>query len=424
MLSQSLYLPSDGTLYKSLDLRKPIPEVRDMAKELSRLEKYDLGFKRELDTKYKIGKIYTDLEDSLTNYNLQSVVAPFITNTFHVQRKKAFKSLEDLIKDETFDQKQEHYRNFVDKVDKQELVKFKYLIKEPYVNLVFQKHYNLPKNIDFKQIKEGEAYKELYNLSLIISIWSIEIELLADLIERATLYKLYHPVDEKTSVINRLKADKNLQNKFTVEGFSKKLLRSVVVKLIQRLSGFFSSKGLSYTSISWSACQGLLAYIMGTAAFPWAVIVGNVSIPWICGGFLATKLLENVGKKISRTEVIGDLKYLENAIGDNAEDLMEQYKGISDAIDKCMAAESEKELDFFKEVLKKKIDYLLEANNEPKVKVAQNGSLNQSRLCLSMLVVQESDDWVICDLREDEEENDGDEDVSEDIACSTIISNK
>ncbi|RZK02347.1 MAG: hypothetical protein EOO43_23425, partial [Flavobacterium sp.] len=263
------------------------------------------------------------------------------------------------------------------------------------MNLVFQKHYNLPKNIDLKQIKEGDAYKELYNLSLIISIWSIEIELLADLIERATLYKLYQPVDERASVMNRLKMEKNMQNKFTVEGFSKKLLRSVVVKLIQRMSGFFSSKGLSYTSISWSACQGILAYIMGTAAFPWACIVGNVSIPWICGGFLATKLLENVGKKISRTEVIGDLKYLENAIGDNAEDLMEQYKGICDAIDKCLAAESEKELDFFKGVLKKKIDYLLEANSEPQVK-GQNGnnSLNQSRLCLSMLVVEESDDWV------------------------------
>jgi len=421
MLSQSLYLPSEGTLYKSLDLKKPIPEVRDMTKELTRLEKYNLDFKRELDTKYKIGKIYTDLEDSLSNYNLQSVIAPFITNTFHVQRKKAFKTLEDLIKDLSFDEKQAHYRNFVEKVDKEQLIKFKYLIKEPYVNLVFQKHYNLPQNIDLKQIKEGDAYKELYNLSLIISIWSIEIELLADLIERATLYKLYQPIDEKTSVINRLKMEKNLQNKFTVEGFSKKLLRSVVVKLIQRLSGFFSAKGLSYTSISWSACQGILAYIMGTAAFPWACIVGNVSIPWICGGFLATKLLENVGKKISRNEVIEDLKYLENAISDNAEDLMEQYKGINDAIDKCLAAESEKELDFFKEVLRKKIDYLLEANSEPKVR-AENGHLNQSRLCLSMLVVQESDDWVICDLREDEEQND-DEDVNEDIMCSTIIKN-
>jgi len=422
MLSQSLYIPSEGTLYKSLNLRKPIPEVRDMAKELTRLEKYNLDFKRELDTKYKISKIYTDFEDSLSNYNLESVVAPFITNTFHVQRKKAFKSLEDLIKDESFDEKQAQYRNFIAKIDKEELVKFKYLIKEPYVNLVFQKHYNLPKNIDLKQIKEGDAYKELYNLSLMISIWSIEIELLADLIERATLYKLYQPVDEKTSVINRLKMEKNLQNKFTVEGFSKKLLRSVAVKFIQRLSGFFSSKGLSYTSISWSACQGILAYIMGTAAFPWACIVGNVSIPWICGGFLATKLLENVGKKISRTEVIDDLKYLENAIGDHAEELMEQYRGICDAIDKCLAAESEKELDFFKDVLKKKINYLLEANSEPKVG-PQNGHLNQSRLCLSMLVVEESDDWVICDLREDEEQDENDEDISEDIVCSTIIKN-
>jgi len=355
-------MPSNGFLYQSLNLNKPIPEVRDMAKELSRLSKYNLDLKPELNTKYKIDKIYTDFEDSLDNYNLNSVVAPFITNTFHVQRKNAFKNLENLIKDMSFTDKLFHYRKFVEKVDKELLLKFKYLVKEPYVNLVFQKHYNLPKNVDLKQVKESDAYTELYNLSVMISIWSIEIELSADLIERAMLYNLYQPNDEKNDIIQRLKRDKNLQNKFTVEGFSKKLLRRVVSHLVQRMTSFFSSKGISYTSISWSACQGILYYLMGKAAFPWAFIVGNVSIPWICGGFLAAKLLENVGKKISKHEVIEDLRFLENAISDNAEELMGQYKNISEAIDKCLEAESEKELEFFKEVLKKKIENLLDVN--------------------------------------------------------------
>ena len=411
MLSQSLYVPSDGLLFKSVVFKKPIPEVRDMTKELARMNNYDLHFKRELNIKYKVSKIYLDFEDSLTTFNFQQFAAPFVTNTFHVQRKKAFKALDELTKDLSFADRQFHYQKFVEKVDKELLIKFKYHLKEPYVNLVFQKHYNLPKDINIAQVKEADAYKEMYNLSVIISIWSIEIEMSSDLVERAILYKLYQHKDEKNDVIQRLKSDRNLQNKFTVEGFSKRLLRAVLAKLVQRMSSFFSAKGLSFTSISWSACLGMIYYIMGQAAFPWTFILGNVSIPWICGGYLASRLLNNIGKKITRTEVISDLRFIGEAIQANAEELMAQYQGVAEAIDRCLSAESEKELDFFKEVLRKRIDGLLEPTTPPAGPKKLTGPLTQSRLCLSMLIVREDEDWVVCDLREDEEEENPDEDI-------------
>lgn len=419
MLSQSLYMPSKGFLYNSIDIRKPIPEVKDMSKQLQRLSKYDLECKPELNIKYQIDKIYLDFEESLSNFNFKQVAAPFITNTFHVQRKKALKALDNLIKDLSFTEKQFHYQRFVQTVDLEYLSKFQYLIKEPYVDLVFQKHYNLPKDVNIQQVKEGDAYKELYALSVIISIWSIEIELSADLVERAILYKLYKPTDEKNDIIQRLKNDKKLENKFTVQGFSKRLLRTVLSRLIQKMSSFFSTKGFSFTSISWSACLGLIYYVVGQAAFPWTLLVGNVSIPWICGGFLASKLLDKIGKKISRVEVINDLIHLENAIKENTDELKTQYHIIWEAINKCLAAESEKELDFFKEVLRKKIDNMLDPTSYDQVpppKVDPN--LKESRLCLSMLTVEESDDWVICDIKEDDGEE---EDPKEDILCQTVI---
>jgi len=394
-----------------------------MQTELTRLKKYNLDYKKELNSKYQINKIYIDFEDCLSSYNLQQVVAPFITNTFHVQRKSSFKALESLIKDSNFLDKQLHYRKFVEKVDKELLIRFKYMIKEPYVNLVFQKHYNLPKEVDSKQVKEVDAYKEMYNLSVIISMWSVEIELCSDLIERAILYGLYKPADEKKDIIEKLKRDKSLKNKFTLQGFSKKLLRIVLSKLIQRLSSFFSAKGISFTSISWGACQGLLYYLMGQAALPWTLFVGHISIPWICGGFLATKLLDYVGKKITKREVISDLTYLGEALQGNIEDLMVEYQTIAEAIDRCFNAESEKELEFFKQSLKRKIDNLLDPQTETQqAQQKVNNKLNQSRLCLSMITVKEEDDWVVCDLEEEEEKvEDEDADESEDIMCSTIF---
>jgi len=388
-----------------------------MQSELARLKKYNLDFKKELGSKYQISKIYIDFEDALQNYNLQQVTAPFITNTFHVQRKSAIKSLENVIKDVSFLDRQLHYRKFIEKVDKDLLVKFKYMIKEPYVNLVFQKHYNLPKEIDAKQIKETDAYKEMYNLSVIVSMWSVEVELCSDLIERSILYGLYQPDDEKKDVIEKLKRDKSLKNKFTLQGFSKKLMRVIISKLIQRMSSFFYAKGVTFSSISWAACQGLVYYLMGQAALPWTLLVANVSIPWICGGFLATKLLDFVGKKITKREVISDLTYIGEALQGTIEDLMMEYQTIAEAIDQCFKAESEKEFEFFKQSLKKKIETLLDPEaitQKPKLK--ENNKLNQSRLCLSMITVKEEDDWVVCDLEEKiEEEEDEDEDENDDI---------
>ena len=194
-----------------------------------------------------------------------------------------------------------------------------------------------------------------------------------------------------------------------MEGYTKKLFKSIMVKLIKKLSSFFSSKGFSFTSISWSACVGVLYYIVGQAAMPWTILLSNINIPWICGGFLASKLLDKIGEKISRSEVIADLKYLEDVIQQNTEDLMVHYQEITTAIDKCFAAETEKELEFFKDILKKKINLMLDPDQQVGgKKVSVNPSLKQSRLHLSMLIVQESDDWVICDIKDDE-------DSSEDI---------
>lgn len=64
-------------------------------------------------------------------------------------------------------------------------------MKAPYVDLVFQKHYNIPKEVDFNKVKEVDAYQELYKLSIVVAIWTVEVEMAADAIERCQLYGLY-----------------------------------------------------------------------------------------------------------------------------------------------------------------------------------------------------------------------------------------
>lgn len=399
MFSKSLYIPSNGTLCKTKK-GAAVPEIKDMAKEIQRLNKYGLEFQSSLNIKYQIAKIYKEFDEYITDVDFSKAASPFISNSFHIQRKHAYKELKALIKDLPFSDQMTHLQKFSDKVDRDLLMNFRLRLKEPYVDLVFQKHYNLPKNVKVSEIKEAEAYNELYNLSLIIAIWTIEVEASADLIERATLYEFYHPKNEKKDLIENLKAKGNTQDhKFTVEGFTKKLLKNILINLIKKLSGFFSSKGLNFTSISWSACVGVLYYIVGQAAMPWTVLMGSLNIPWICGGFLASKLLDKIGQKITRSEVIKDLQFLQDAIQQSTEELMASYQEVNYMINKCLGSESEKELEFFKQSLQVKIDSILEEKKPNANK--SNKSMNKSRLDLSMLTTQEDDDWVICDIKEE-----------------------
>jgi hypothetical protein len=399
MFSKSLYIPSNGTLCKTKK-GAAIPEIKDMANQVQRLDKYGLEFQSSLNIKYQVAKIYKEFDEYMNDVDFSKAASPFITNSFHIQRKHAYKELKNLIKNLPFTDRMTHLQKFYEKVDRELLMNFRLRLKEPYVDLVFQKHYNLPKNVNVTDIKEAEAYNELYNLSVIIAIWTIEVEASADLIERATLYELYQPKNEKKDLIENLKSKtKTEDNKFNVEGFTKKLLKNILIGLIKKLSGFFSSKGLNFTSVSWSACVGVLYYIVGQAAMPWTILLGSINIPWICGGFLASKLLDKIGQKITRTEVIKDLQFLQDAIQQSTEELMASYQEVNNMINKCLKSESEKELEFFKGSLQVKIDSILEER-----KTNLNGSsksMNKSRLDLSMLTTQEEDEWVICDIKEE-----------------------
>jgi hypothetical protein len=227
-------------------------------------------------------------------------------------------------------------------------------------------------------------------------------------------YDLYQPKEDKKDFVEKLKAKGDAKNKFTVEGFTKRLLKNILVKLIKKLAGFFESKGLNFTAISWSAGMGILSYIIGGAALPWAAASSAISIPWICGGFLASKLLEKIGKTISKTEVMKDLKYLKEMIQENTEELMMSYAEVTQMIEKCFLSESEKEFEFFKGSLAKKLDLMLE---ETKSEIlGNNKQMNQSRLDLSMLTTKEEDDWVVCDIEEDTQ------DKSEDIQLDRTVS--
>jgi len=181
--------------------------------------------------------------------------------------------------------------------------------------------------------------------------------------------------------------------------------------ILDKLSSSMISKGFNFKSISWSACIGVLYYIVGQSAFPWYFVVGSVNIPWICGGYLASKLLEKVGRRITREELLKDLTGLENIMNDNAIEMMEINNIIESFIKKAYDNTSEKEFEFMKKTVEQNIETMLDYKRRKDSDLSseskgKKGKLNDSRLSLDMLVVSEPDDpqgWVICEMQEFEQ---------------------
>lgn len=370
---------------------------------------------RETSIKFKINSIFLDFEKFLSKLDFTYMAAPFLPNSFQIQRKKAFYSLEDTLKNLPFAEKQEYLRLFTERIDGRYLQEFIHKIKEPYINLVFQKHYKIPEQIDPKDVKFSDSYQDFYTLSNSVANWLIQIELLNDIFERASLYGLYNvKAEEKKDLLKQLETDWSATQKLELTGIAKKLFKKVILMSITRLSELMLSKGFNYSTISWSACVAIISYIVGQAAFPWAIIFSQISIPWIAGGFLASKVLTQIGKVINKDELMKDIEYLKNIMDENSTILMEHYKQISKSMEKCFYTDSEEEFKVFKAALRSHIEVFLDESETKRV--LQSGvktdlkPLTESKLSLEMLVVKESDesDWVVCEMQEFDETNEED----------------
>lgn len=381
------------------------PDIESAKQQLEKL--------KDANIKYKINSIFMDFEKFLANIDLSYTVAPFFPNLFHFQRKKAYNAFCDITHTLPFPERQAYFSQFIDRIDVTYIHQFINKIKEPYVNLIFKKHYKIPEQIDVIDVKRSESYQELHGLSNAVANWLIQIELSADLIERATLYELYaNNPDEKKSILKQLETDWKVEKKFEITGITKKLFKKVIIMSITRLSGVMVSKGFNYTTISWSACVAIVSYIVGQAAFPWTLVVPQVSIPWILGGFLASKVLDHIGKQISREDLKKDIDQIKDVMDENAATLMEHNKSIAGAIRKCFDSKSQEELTLLRGALRARIDVLLDESETRRTTQGKPPKgLTESKLSLEMLITKESDEeegWIICDIEEFEEKNEED----------------
>lgn len=149
------------------------------------------------------------------------------------------------------------------------------------------------------------------DFSVHIANWCTQIEIAADIIVRAELYGLYKIPEKKflilsiflnnfyeffvvcrKDVVNDLTSQLKAEKKFTIQGFTFRLLNVVLIYMIKQMSNLLYGKGLGYMTLSWSGALAVLYWIVGGAAFPWAFIVSRLHIPWLVIKFYLFILLK------------------------------------------------------------------------------------------------------------------------------------
>lgn len=135
------------------------------------------------------------------------------------------------------------------------------------------------------------------NFSNHIANWCCQIELAADLIQRAELYGLYEIPEKKQifiknfninfnstprkEILNQLTSNFKAEKKFNVQGFTHRILNIVLIKSMKLIASFIYGKGLGFQTLTYSGALAILYWVVGSAAFPWTMFISKLQIPWL-----------------------------------------------------------------------------------------------------------------------------------------------
>lgn len=123
--------------------------------DLHAVQNYDPSINKEISMKYALNKIIMDIEKSMKELDMKKFKAPFLPFTFHSWRFQGWTKLEKLLRNNEFGIRQQWIKKFIGSVDDNLLIKFFHNLKEPYFNLVFFEHYQIPVEIKNAKLKEN-----------------------------------------------------------------------------------------------------------------------------------------------------------------------------------------------------------------------------------------------------------------------------
>lgn len=350
----------------------------------------------------KLKKFFEEADKFITNIDPRKATPPFISTSLRIKRKEDFKYISS-IENEVL--KQEALELFIKKYENDYLEDLRIKLKERYIDTILQKRYDLPSDLNVKEIKHLGALTELNTLAIAVAEWSIELEILAYTIEGLVLYG-FQPVQGtiNTDIVSHLKNEYTFKSVRTMKSVSSYLVQKMISLSLKKFSSLAIAKGVSKIQLGGSAIWEIALAFSMTSRVPWNLVIKYLNVPWLIGGFISSYLIKQIGEYVEKDEVVTNMQKMMNGFEENKLNIMDQRKVLYEEIIRKVKSQDKR----VHEECQKKVKHIIENLMEPNTIEGNtiNGDLNPD--FEKSFNIKELEDCVLIEDKEFKEVEDED----------------
>ena len=294
---------------------------------------------------------------------------------------------------------------FVSKFEVEYVETLRSKLREHYIDLVLQKRFEVPEEINFPEVEGYGAISELAQLAIAIAEWTLELEITAYTLEGLTLYNLLDSKEaSQKDYLKTLKKGYSYKKKSSILATTEYVLRRVMNFAFGKVSSLALAKGLSRGGFQGKDVIDLLATITTTGQVPWHAVAGTLNLTWAVGGYLCSHFFQKLNDYAVKKEVLSNMNHVQETFEANKLYLMTERKTLMDLVEKTLTEEDNTKHKWDLQVLVDTVKDILEP-----VEHVKNGHLEMSELPKhqeKMFRVEEEGDCVVVDENEHQEHTD------------------
>jgi len=347
--------------------------------------------------------IFQDTEDFLHNLNPKKYVPPFMTTVFSTTRQNAFKVFEQETQNDNESDKRQKLFLFVSKFEGEYVEILRSKLRERYIDVILDKHYEIPSEINIKEVESHGAISELAQLAIAIAEWTLELEISAYTFEGLKLYGLLeNEGTKKKDYFKLLKSEYGYKKESCFWTMTHYLLRKALSFTINKVSSLALAKGMSQGGFQIQDLINILVTISASGTIPWASINQTLNVTTLAGGFVCSHFIQRLNDYAVKKDVLSSVVHVQETFETNKLHLMTERRTILDLIDRAL---SEKDDDKFKwelDVLDETVKNIL----DPKHNTEHQSLLSHLELADRTFKVKEDGDCVVVEEKTHKEKED------------------
>jgi hypothetical protein len=348
--------------------------------------------------------IFQDTEDFLHNLNPKKYVPPFMTTVFSTTRSNAFKVFEEETQNDDEPTKRQKLFLFVSKFEGEYVEILRSKLREQYIDIILQKHYEIPNEINVKEVESYGAISELAQLSIAIAEWTLELEISAYTFEGLKLYGLLEcEGTAKKDYFKLLKDEYGYKKKSTFLAMTQYLLRKALSFTFNKVSSLALAKGMSQGGFQAQDIINLIISISSSGVVPWKAVHDSLNITYMAGGFVCSHFFQKLNDYAIKKDVLTTVTHVQDTFETNKLHLMTERRTILDLLDRTLSEKDDDKYQWELDVLDETVKNILDPKHNTE---HHTGLLHHLELADRSFKIKEDGDCVIVEEKGHKEKED------------------